>query len=117
MPTFPKYFWHAYVIHMASMHTSQANSDKITGSHFQVVNTQFANENIQKGFSLHNSMPNCNENLGGGGGGGGVRGGLNKKPSFIPTHSGTKQWPEVSQKLHFILVLHSSNKNKINPNN
>ena len=45
---------------------AEPTPDKITTSHFQVLNTQFANENMQKKIliaQVNENLPDCNENL------------------------------------------------------
>ena len=74
----------------------------ITAPYFQVLNTQFANGNSLKGFSLHISTREQGE-------------GVNENSSFIPTHFGTKQNMRCQSELHFPLVSSSNHKNIINP--
>ena len=67
---------------------------KITASHFQVLNTQNANQNMPNMIPiayLNKNFINCNENLAW----------VDKNPLFIPTCFGTKQ--KVKRGKNFIL--------------
>ena len=64
--------------------TADSNLRRLTTSHFQVLITQNANENMPNMFLivyLNENMRYCNENL--------ARG--KQEPSFIPTCFGTQQ--------------------------
>ena len=96
-----------YSSDLACMQADQS-LPKITTSHFQVLNTQNANEkmpNMTLIAYLNKNITSCNENLAW----------VNENPSFIPMCFGTSQCTRSWSKLNFTFFSCSHHKIYINP--